>query len=180
MKKIMLSLVLTLTSMVASAQVWLGGSLGVNIIDPVTYDKSGTITSITFSPEIGYSFNDKWAIGFAFNEVFMSQDGESANSFSFEPYGRFTFAQSGIASFFVEGGLGIGSTKMDSDGNILNKSCMEFYVGVRPGVKINLSEKVGLVAKLGFLGYEHVENYYDAFGLSVNNNTLSFGMYYNF
>lgn len=180
MKKVLFLIVLSMMAICVNAQVWVGGSIGINVLDPVTYGKSSAITSVTFSPEVGYSFNEKWGIALAINESCMFYENESANSIQVEPYARFTFAKSGIASFFVDGGFGVGSTEIGSDGSIYDEPYTKLYVGLRPGVKIDLSEKIGLVAKLGFLGYEYVEKTYTAFGLSVNNNSLSFGMYWNF
>lgn len=177
MKKVFLATIVAMMSFAASAQVWMGGSLGLDFTTP----KGGkTITSFSIAPEVGYTLNDKWDIAIALNESFVAYDDVFANSISVEPYARFTFAKAGIASFFVDGGFGIGATELGADGNILGKSTTEFYIGLRPGVKVALSEKVGLVAKLGFFGYEQVVDQYSSFGLNINNNALSFGMYWNF
>lgn len=176
MKKVILAIVVALTSMAASAQVWMGGSLGLDFTKP---EGGKTITSFTISPEVGYTLSDKWDIAIAINENLVACDGESANSISVEPYARYTFAKAGIASFFVDGGVAIGSVGY-SNGEWLDESVMAYTIGFRPGVKLAVSEKVGLVAKLGFLGWQKVEDSYSSFGLNVNNNALSFGMYWSF
>lgn len=178
MKKVIFVAVLAITSIVANAQVWMGGSLGLNFTTP-DYDDAETMTTFTIAPEVGYTLNDKWDIAIAINEQFASYDGESANSISVEPYARYTFAKNGNVSFFVDGGFGVGSTEFDNDG-FYDSSRTEWYIGIRPGIKVALSEKVGLVAKLGFLGYQNVEDAYESFGFSVNNNSLTFGMYWSF
>ncbi len=179
MKKVFLATVVALMSFAASAQVWMGGSIGLDFTKP-DFDGAKTLTTFTLAPEVGYTLNDKWDIAIALNESFISYDGDFANSISVEPYARYTFAKSGIASFFVDGGFGVGSTEFDSNGTVLSDSETQFYIGLRPGVKVELSEKVGIVAKLGFLGYQQVEDSYSSFGFNVNNNSLTFGMYWNF
>ncbi|MBR5552109.1 MAG: outer membrane beta-barrel protein [Muribaculaceae bacterium] len=176
MKKVLLSAVVVMMSFVASAQVWMGGSLGLDF----TSADDEVMTTFSFAPEVGYTLNDKWDIAIALNESFVVYDDIFANSISVEPYVRYTFAEANIASFFVEGGIGIGATELGIDGDILGDSATEFYIGFRPGVKVALSEKVGLVAKLGFFGYQHVTDSYSNFGLNINNNSLTFGMYWNF
>ena len=177
MKKVFLAVVVTMMSFAASAQVWMGGSLGLDFTKP---DEGKTVTTFSIAPEVGYSLNDKWDVAIALNESFVAYDDVFANSISVEPYARFTFAKAGIASFFVDGGFGIGATELDLDGGLLDDSTTEFYIGLRPGVKVALSEKVGLVAKLGFFGYQRVVDQYSNSGLNINNNSLSFGMYWNF
>lgn len=177
MKKVILAAVVALTSLVGNAQVWMGGSLGLDFTKP---EGGETLTTFTIAPEIGYTLNEKWDLAIAINEQFASYDGETANSISVEPYARYTFAQSGDVTFFVDGGFGVGSTKVDNEGEWLDEAQTSWYIGLRPGVKLALNDKVGLVAKLGFLGYQNVEDSYEAFGFNVNNNSLTFGMYWNF
>lgn len=178
MKKILLVIVVAMTTMAANAQFWVGGSLGLNFFK-ADDSFSEVITRVKIAPEVGYKLNSKWDLAVALNESFTVFDGNIYNSFSVEPYARFTFAKAGIASFFVDGGFGLGSRGFEGD-DFFSRSRFEFYVGFRPGVKIQLSEKVGLVSKLGFVGYEYVDDKYHRVGLNLNESPLTFGMYYNF
>lgn len=178
MKKVILAAIIALTSMAASAQVWLGGSLGLNFTKP---EGGEVATSFSIAPEVGYTLSDKWDIAIALNESLTITDGASANSISVEPYARYTFAKTGIVSFFVDGGVGIGSAAVAvGEDNEEVGSAFAFSIGFKPGVKFAVSEKITLVAKLGFLGYEQVKDSYSNFGLSVDNNALSLGMYWSF
>lgn len=178
MKKILLAIIVATTAVAANAQFWIGGSFGLNFIKP-DYSNSDVITSLTIAPEVGYKINDKWDVAVALNESFIATDGDFYNSFSFEPYARYTFAKAGIASFFVDGGFGIGVTGFEGD-DLFDDSRFNFYLGFRPGVNIALSEKVGLVSKLGFIGYEYIEGIYHRAGINLNDSPLTLGMYYNF
>ena len=176
MKKFILAAMIAVSSLNANAQVWMGGSLGLNFTKP---DGGKTITTFSIAPEIGYSLNDKWDIALSINEQIVSWDGTTANSFSIAPYARFTFAKSGIASFFVDGGFGVGTSNY-ANGYKLDDSQTSWFVGVRPGIKVALSNKVSLVSHLGWLGYEKVQDSYSNFGFGVDNTAIDFGMYWNF
>lgn len=178
MKKVFLAAVLAVSSLAASAQIWVGGSLGLGINDPEAEGAKST-TAITIAPEVGYTLNEKWDVAVALNGTFVSCDGESVNNFSVEPYARYTFAQMDKVSFFVEGGLGFGSVEY-ADGEWFEKSVTTMYVGFRPGMKVAFNDNLGVVAKLGFLGYESVEDSHANYGFNLNGNALSFGMYWAF
>ncbi|MBQ4380637.1 MAG: outer membrane beta-barrel protein [Bacteroidaceae bacterium] len=182
MKKVILAALVAVASLSANAQVWIGGDLG---FDFTKADKnSKTVSSILVAPEVGYMFNEKWGIYADINFASISKQGPAAdqtlNSFGFEVAGRYVFAKSGIASFFVDGGVGM---------DFYNKSRgSKFYVGFKPGVKFAASEKIELVAQIGNLGVAFGnEKAQDAgtankseFGLGVHNEALSLGIAYNF
>lgn len=177
MKKIILSAIVALSALAADAQVWAGGSISFGVKDYDATDKSQI--SYEISPEIGYSLNEKWDVAIALsaditNNVLGVAD-KDLTIYSINPYARYTFATTGIASFFVEGGFTFGSAKESH-----SDAKTSFSIGVRPGVKIALSDKVSLVSKLGFLEYETVKDTYNNFGFSFDNTDISLGVYYNF
>lgn len=173
MKKILVAAVVAFSSLAANAQIWMGGSLGFDYTDN---DNSKAVTTFTISPEVGYTLDEKWDLGLAINANFKSvEDGDNSEAFTVEPYARYTFAKAGIASFFVDGGFYVGTSNMETDDDV-----MTWGVGVRPGVKVALADNVSLVTKLGWLGYKDVEDTYSKLGFNVNNNALSFGLYWNF
>ena len=138
--------------------------------------KASFTPTFTISPEVGYTLDEKWDLGLAINANFKSvEDGDNSEAFSVEPYARYTFAKAGIASFFVDGGFYVGTSNMETGDDV-----MTWGVGVRPGVKVALADNVSLVTKLGWLGYKDVEDTYSKLGFNVNNNALSFGLYWNF
>lgn len=61
-----------------------------------------------------------------------------------------------------------------------------FYIGIRPGVKVNLTGKLALITKVGWLGYKCIMPDGDGmkngseFGLELNGEDLSFGLQYTF
>ena len=71
------------------------------------------------------------------------------------------------------------------DENFAGTKINTFGIGFKPGVAVNLNEKLSFVAHVGFLGYENEKVKGDdkstnSFGLDLSGNNLSFGVYYNF
>ena len=201
MKKIILMAAFAVASVAASAQVYVGGSLGFESRNAGEGSKASMAFSI--APEVGYKLSDNLAVGIqlgysATNDqnakaVAKSgveemagnkpEGGKTYGIFNVAPYVRYTFAQTGAASFFVDGGV---YASFLTGGNDTYKGTV-FGVGVRPGVKFAASEKVDVVAKLGYLGWkggnkDAQANGYakSAFGINANNANLELGILYNF
>ncbi len=192
MKKIMMTLAAAVVAVSASAQVYLGGTVAFQSSKPNTAtifgDKSATRFEI--NPEVGYNFNDSWAVGV--NVGFASVkgtwdelgygaaiDGEKATTaFTVAPYARYTYAKLGPVSLFLDGKVSYTTVK---------DSYNELGINIVPGVAFAASDKVSFVAKLGDgLGWNQAK----AKGSDVKNNkfgidfdtltALQFGLYYNF
>ncbi|MBQ0102652.1 MAG: outer membrane beta-barrel protein [Prevotellaceae bacterium] len=174
MKKIILSALVAVCAMTVNAQVWVGGSLGFDVKDYEGSDESQS--TISLKPEVGYTLNDNWDVAVALGFTSISNAGgvkdKNLTEFTINPYARYTFAKAGIASFFVDGGISYGSVKPKG-----GDAQSTFTILVRPGVKVALSEKIGLVSHLGSLGYKTVEDSYNEFGLGVD-NMVDFGIYF--
>lgn len=176
MKKIILTMIVACCTLAANAQVWLGGSLGLSVTDP---EQGDAITSIVIAPEIGYNINEKWGVGVSLEETAVMTDGNNVNAFYFNPFARYSFARTGIANFFIDGGLQIGFQNFDSN-YVKTDSHTAFGIGIRPGVKVELNKKWALEAKTGYLGCRVISDVATQIGLGVNNEDLSFGLVYEF
>jgi hypothetical protein len=174
MKKIILTALVAASSLCASAQVWMGGSLGFKSVSPKSGDSN---TTFSLAPTVGYTLDENWDLAISINYENMGDvlKGAEKDAFSVEPFARYTFAKAGIASFYVDGGFSYGVTNYEGGGDATT-----FKIGLRPGVKVSLSDKVDLAASLGWFGYKNVKDNYDAFGLNVDNTSLNFGMYWKF
>ncbi len=183
MKKLLMALTAALVSVAASAQVYVGGSLGVNSTK-IDGDDDATVT-YKFLPEIGYKFNDTWAAGVNFGwakEGVETDEDLTVNTFEVNPYARFTFVKGKVVNVFCDGSVGYKHyNKVDTD---------LYSIGLRPGVSINL-DKFSIVAHVGFFGWNHSKTNYKAFGKedTINTNSwvagvdgtnLSLGLFYNF
>ena len=188
MKKLLMTLVASVAIAVsANAQVFVGGSVGFGSVKVAGNDSEVTYKIV---PEVGYNFNKNWAIGlkigyqkgacnlvddvFAQGEV-IAQD-VNTKVFKVAPYGRYTFVHSKYVNVFIDLGLGFASyTDMGT----------QFDLGVTPGVAVNLSDKLSFVSHIGFAGFKTFSPKGDdksssKFGLDVDQNNLTFGLYYNF
>ena len=179
----------------ASAQVYLGGEVGFWR----NWDSNKTQFSIT--PEIGYNLDENWAIGttigysYAYQGSLPVVGNQKMNAFIVEPYARYTFAKFDAVSLFLDGTVGFSTYKYSyehgDDGDAQN----QWEVGVKPGVKVDLTSKLSFIAHFGFFGYRDNDDVKVAdedtdvpagafgekgFGFKANGNNLQFGLYYNF
>ena len=175
-----MTLVAAVIAVSASAQqVYVGGTLGIGVSKVKGGDE---VTTYKVLPEVGYSFNDDWAIGTVLgwgkgNPVSVDDAKTTqARFFTVSPYVRYTFMNYRFVNVFVDGGVGY-THYNDADASLVN-------IGLAPGVSINLNEHLSFVTHVGFLGWKHVEpktgKGSDAFGLAVDGNNITFGLYYNF
>ena len=176
MKKIVLTLVAAFAAISMNAQVYVGGSVGFTSVKSNGGDSE---TEFKFVPEIGYNFNDQWAagikIGYQDGYADMDDDFESYKGrkvLTINPYARYTFVKSDVVSLFVDGGVNF--EKFDGIDDAL------LGIGLTPGVALNLSDKLSFVTHFGFVGYRGWNSDNNKFGLDLNGNNLTFGLYYNF
>lgn len=167
MKKVFLTLALVLTTVVASAQWYVGGGLG--------FSKQDKNTTISIKPEAGYKLNDAWTVG---AEVALEWEKDIKTAIDVTPYARYTFLTAGEFSMFAEGYVAIKYTKPE-----VGDATTGFALGVRPGVAYNLSENWTIAAKLG-KGLNYQDKKYvgaakSKFALDLDNK-LEFSLYYNF
>lgn len=179
MKKITIALMMLLGAIAANAQTWVGGGISLD----VSKTDGQPDTRITFSPTIGYDFNDKWAIGmdlgygYTYNEQNNSSETyhyeglrtSNTNTFSVTPFVRYTFAQAGIVSFFVDGFVAYNHihsninekyTALSNNVSIpkdreQTSRYNELNIGLRPGVAFNINDHISLVSSIGSLTYYH-------------------------
>ena len=208
MKKIFMTLAAVAVAATMNAQVYVGGTLGLNFQNKLA-GESGEATGMTFSirPEIGYMLNEDMGVGIAlgfgvnnnsnanlqdelkgWNSIEAGAGAKYKNSqiaFEVAPYFRYNFVKLEKVNFFFDAGVGFGyvSQKKTDD---YTWSATRFSIFVQPGVAVNLNEKVSFVAKLGDgLGFRSVKEKdgeaQSTFGLDLKSLAgLNFGLYYNF
>ena len=187
MKKIMMTLAAVCVAATMNAQVYVGGSLGFE----TTSQDGNSNSSLTLMPEAGYALDDNLAVGIAFGYNETSKDVEEGEEghkvtvsqknkkFVINPYLRYTFLKLDKVNVFVDGGLEyVHSDKAGAKNN-------SFGIGVRPGVAVNLNDKLSFVTHFGWLGYKNSKDDHEGakaantFGLNLSSK-VSFGVYYNF
>ena len=110
-------------------------------------------------------------------------EGETQNYFTVEPYVRYTVVRSKYINAFVDGGFGYTHF---NHAHGAAASVNAWSVGVKPGISVNLSPKVSFIAHVGFAGWKSAKadvdgaKSSDAWGVDLDGNNVTFGVYYNF
>lgn len=180
MKKLFSLIAVAFVAMSVNAQVYVGGSLGINAWSSQKNAGDRSETTFTILPEVGYNLNDEWAVGTVIGYVsdkWVGVNGISESAFTFNPYARYTYLKAGKVSLFVDGGVDF-TTASKADWN-------ELAIGLKPGVAVSLSDNISFVSHLGFIGYDVLnpdgdDNNTSKFGLNLDGNNLTFGLYFNF
>lgn len=180
-----MTLAVVMFAVCANAQVYLGGNVGIASVDNGG-DDDETIYSLL--PEIGYKFNDDWAVGVMFgwskaglqtyNGELAAPENIKTKTFEINPYARYTFLHSKLINIFCDGGFGYkhyyGNKEINGD---------YWSIGLRPGVELKL-DRFSLVAHIGFVGYQKYDVDYShdtsVWGMDFDGNNISLGVYYNF
>lgn len=186
MKKVLMTLAVAFIAVAANAQVYVGGNVG---IASSKIGDADAVTTYKVLPEIGYNINQNWAIGTTAgwgkgNPVKIEDEPpKNQNYFTVEPYVRYTFVRSKYINAFVDGGFGYTHF---NHAHGAAASVNAWSVGVKPGISVNLSPKVSFVAHVGFAGWKSAKadvdgaKSSDAWGVDLDGNNVTFGVYYNF
>ncbi len=139
---------------------WVGGQVGY-------WHNDGENTYV-ITPEVGYDFNSRWAIGTSIGCAGL----DDLVAFEFAPYARWKYYHTGRMTLFLDGGVGIACGDLNG-----------FRVGFQPGLSIRVSDHFSFLAHVGFLGY--CNEYYNGgegngFGLKFSSSDLKFGFFYTF
>ena len=184
MKKIFAIALVAMMTMTVNAQVYVGGGVGFQ----TTSQDGNSETFFKLVPEIGYNLDENWAVGIAVGYGEHKTTLKSGNlkttakvkAFEIAPYARYTFAKFDKVNLFVDGTVDYLHTDNAGDKN------NTFSIGLKPGVAVNLNDKLSFVAHAGFLGYQNSKDDYEGakaantFGFDLDGSNLSFGVYYNF
>ena len=99
---------------------------------------------------------------------------DGAHTFEIAPYARYNFCTSKLVDLFLEGTVGYKHYEHDVDG---------YEFGIKPGIKVNLSDNVAFVTKVGFLGYQQkgTDDFkVKKFGFDLDGTNIQFGVNYKF
>lgn len=182
MKKILLTALVAIFTLTASAQVYVGGSAAL------WRDYNANETTFKLIPEIGYNLSDQWAIGVEIGYLHNYDNGTKSNGVTIAPYARYTALQWGAVRLFFDGGFGFNTYKTKWEvGNKTVKSdpYNAWEIGIKPGLAVSLGKNIDFVAHLGFLGYRDSDDKArtfgrDGLGFDFDANNLSFGLNYKF
>ena len=126
MKKLFITIAFVAATMFASAQLYVGGNLGINMgntkSDSDVVDKT---FAFEFNPSVGFMFNENMGVGadfiFSMNKDTHPQIGENPegsikiNYFGIAPYFRYVFAEVDNFKFYADAKMNFESGKVDKD-----------------------------------------------------------------
>ncbi len=94
------------------------------------------------------------------------------------PYARYTFVKLDRVNLFVDGGFEYNYVK------VAGESANGFGISFKPGVAVNLNEKVSFVAHVGNFGWASAKaknaKSVQTVDLGLNLAAVDFGVYFNF
>ncbi|MDE7385978.1 MAG: hypothetical protein K2N28_02445 [Muribaculaceae bacterium] len=174
MKKALFIVVLLTAWVGAQAQVFVGGTVGIDF-NTVGSDGEGSVTTYTaqVAPEVGYRFNKTWTLGLQTVFGGVAVKGETISQVVIAPYVRATFARAGIVDFFGEASVGYGHQNYDGYDGVSGA-----VIALRPGMAINFSRRFAVIARTNLLQYEYWDGVYGV-DFSINKG-FSVGVQINF
>jgi len=186
MKKILVMAALAICSF-ANAQkgtILVGGNIGYSS-EKTEYQFSEEKTNtFSFSPKVGYQFNDNWTVGGEFTVSSSTDDNGTReikdNGFKIGAFVRYSVPLNQTFSVFADMGAGFqnAKSKVYGPGNAYGKRKADgMYVGVTPALFINMKKGFGLNFSIGGLGYETLS--YDNNGADVSKFYFNFGQTFN-
>ncbi|WP_428230250.1 outer membrane beta-barrel protein [Flavobacterium sp.] len=186
MKKILLILALAMFSF-ANAQkgtILVGGNIGFSSEKSEYQFGEAKTNTFSFSPKVGYQFNDNWTVGGEFTVASSNDDNGTReikdNNFKIGAFVRYSVPLSQTFSIFADMGAGFqnAKSKVYGPGNAYSKSKADgMYVGVTPALFINMKKGFGLNFSIGGLGYETLS--YDNNGADYSKFYFNFGQTFN-
>ena len=135
MKKLFLLIAVAVVTLTASAQVYVGGEVSFWR----EWQNAANKTTFSIMPEIGYNLDENWAIGTTLGYDYQYEKGVKYNA----------FAKLGNVNLFVDGGFGFATYKYKHNG-VSSDSQNAWSVGLKPGLSVNLTEKLSFIAHVGF------------------------------
>lgn len=170
-KSLLMAVIVMLGAITVKAQdIYVGGSLNL------WRNSTGNTTSFKVAPEIGYNFNETWALGAELDYSHEYLEQLTANAVTIAPYIRWSYYQNNAVRLFLDGTAAIGFVKI-KDGDTTKAG----QIGLRPGIAFKLNDNFSFVAKYGFLGYRrNINTTGDSFGLQLTSEDLSIGFHYEF
>lgn len=205
MKKCIILALTALCSLAANAQIWVSGALGYEN----SKEEGKKQTTTTIAPAIGYELSEKWSVGLEFSMHSIKSETETQlteghirrniynpKSFNVMPFVRYTYAQTGKVSFYIDGGIGYGKEKISDTYSIEGPNASLYYapydterkdtnfqISFRPGVKYAINDHMELESHLGNIGYSHTKS--DNFstnqwGCSLYSTMANIGMIWKF
>lgn len=170
MKRIILVCLSIISILSASAQVWVGGTLGGSQ-RKVKLNEGGTSTLSGFhlSPTVGYDLNPHLTLALSVNYSHLNYKSSETYSsgqsqiqeLGVSPYLRYYFAECSGVRFFWRGGVNYAKTWTHHKASLDGQTTFDqrhdghrFGLDFCPGISYLFNDRVNLLATLGGIGWE--------------------------
>ena len=208
MKKLFITIAFVAASMLASAQLYVGGSLGFDFAkDKTKVGETTTVTGKTFAwditPSVGFMFAENMGVGIDFGfgmttftvpeDDPMPEMKTKTTTWALAPYFRYVFAEIDNFKFYADAKVGLGGGipkyTVDSETTDLPKTSYLGF-GIVPGMAYMLTDNISMNCTLNILAlsFEQTkvkdgDDYSSTteFGFGVNRATpIKIGFFYTF
>ena len=179
MKKTVLLFLMCCLGMVAHAQFYFGGNVGLSFVSTSVEGESSTSATYSIVPEMGYRLNKWFALGGSLGISYVDP-GDGDGNFTMldiSPYFRTTFAHVGCVDFFADAVLTYEHAFYQDDEEGVNAMAL----GICPGIAVNLTDRWQLQGRT--ILFQHSRTFgdidYKSTGFALGNN-LNIGVIYKF
>lgn len=137
-------------------QMWVGGSLGIYSTKVKAGSSDVNFLNFKVLPEFGYVLNDKIGLGVSvgYQQDNIGSDGSEVikmQTLVVNPFVRYSVLKGNLGGIFIDGGIAYSHGKAKE----LDVTVNGYEIGFRPGVAFNVSDRISLNAKFGFLGFQY-------------------------
>ena len=147
MKKLFLTLAVATIAIAASAQVYVGGQIGLY------RDTDDNNTTFKILPEIGYTFNEHISVGSVIGYAYAYDSGNKVDQIEFSPYLRYTYAKLGPVQLFCDANAGFTYYKFKPK-NGADSDDTYWHAYLKPGIAVPVSDNLSFVSHIGQIGYD--------------------------
>ena len=130
MKKLFLTLAVATIAIAASAQVYVGGQIGLY------RDTDDNNTTFKILPEIGYTFNEHISVGSVIGYAYAYDSGNKVDQIEFSPYLRYTYAKLGPVQLFCDANAGFTYYKFKPK-NGADSDDTYWHAYLKPGIAVH-------------------------------------------
>ena len=158
MKKLFLLCLVAFISITASAQFYVGGTLGAEYNKTKIKGESIDQTTFVLVPELGYKIDKCISVGANFGFGYSDNDDDELTLYEISPYIRANFAQVKSVKFFTEAALFLNHQKY-SLSNDNEFSYNTWGAAIRPGFTVDVGNDIQIIARTTMLQYSKADKH---------------------
>lgn len=164
MKKLFITIAFVAASMIASAQLFVGGNIGMGVGFGKFKSSDSEETApktlvLEVAPTLGFMFSEEMGVGldimFRMNQISSASNTTKTTSFGFAPFFRYAFAEINSLKFYADAKFNYlrtdGSNTVNERETTYPKTT-EIGFGIIPGVQYYLTDNIFMNCTLNIFG----------------------------